>query len=217
MFRNIVIEREYGSGAGVIARKLSERLGWKLWDKAFTEELAKAAHVTAPDIEECSEKRDKPLYRLAKVFFRGSFETSVHLGRSGPLDSDMVMEYAREISARIAEGGDAIIVGRGAAYTLRKRRDTFRVFLFAPRAEKLRRLLADGQSHDAAEHALDTVDEERIEFVRHYFNKEWPYRPLYHLMINTSAGDELVMDTMLDSMHRIEEAKASENDVATPK
>ena len=159
MFRNIVIEREYGSGAGVIARKLSERLGWKLWDKAFTEELAKAANVTAPDIEECSERVDKPLYRLAKVFFRGSFETSIHMGDVKPLDSDRVMEYAREVSLRIADGGEAIIVGRGAAYTLRKRRDTFRVFLFAPRAEKLRRLLADGQSNDAAEHALDNVDQ----------------------------------------------------------
>lgn len=217
MFRNIVIEREYGSGAGVIARKLSERLGWKLWDKSFTEELAKAANVTAPDIEECSEKVDKPLYRLAKVFFRGSFETSIHMSDVKPLDSDRVMEYAREVSLRIADGGEAIIVGRGAAYSLRKRRDTFRVFLFAPRAEKLRRLLADGQSNDAAEHALDTVDQERSDFVRHYFNKEWPYRPLYHMMINTLMGDEQVMETMLNTMHQLETATKTCEEPVTAK
>lgn len=210
MFRTLVIEREYGCGAGTIARLLSERLGWKLWDQLFTEELAKAAHVTCPDIEGCCEKVEGPLQRLAKVFFRGSFETSIHMGNMEPLDSDRVMLHSREICTRIAQEGNAILVGRGAPYFLRSRRDTFRVFLFASRAEKLRRLLAEGESEQAAEHALDTVDQERIDFVRHYFNKEWPYRPLYHLMLNTSIGDELVLDTVLDTMHRIEASRKLE-------
>jgi cytidylate kinase len=204
MFRTIVVEREYGSGAGIIARKLSERLNWKLWDHAFTEELAKAAHVTCPDIEQCSEKVDSPLYRLAKVFFRGSFETSISMGNNEPLDSDRVMTYARDVSTKIAAQGNGIIVGRGAVYFLRNRHDTFRVFLFAPHAEKLRRLLADGQSKESAEAAIETVDNERRGFVKRYFNKDWPCRPLYHLMINTAMGDDLVIETILQTMHQLE-------------
>ncbi len=36
MIRTITIEREYGSGGADVARKLAERLGWKLWDQALT-------------------------------------------------------------------------------------------------------------------------------------------------------------------------------------
>jgi cytidylate kinase len=33
MIRIITIEREYGSGAAAIAKEVSHRLGWKLWDQ----------------------------------------------------------------------------------------------------------------------------------------------------------------------------------------
>ena len=46
MKRIIVIEREFGAGAGTIADKLAHRLGWKLLDHALTEEIAKLAKVS---------------------------------------------------------------------------------------------------------------------------------------------------------------------------
>jgi hypothetical protein len=45
MKRILVIEREYGAGGGVIAEKISRRLGWKLFDHALTEEVAKLARA----------------------------------------------------------------------------------------------------------------------------------------------------------------------------
>ena len=41
MIKILTIEREYGSGAAEIARKLSDRLGWKLWDQFLTDEIAR--------------------------------------------------------------------------------------------------------------------------------------------------------------------------------
>ncbi len=43
MFRVITVEREFGSGAAEIAREIASRLGWKLWDQALTEEIAREA------------------------------------------------------------------------------------------------------------------------------------------------------------------------------
>jgi cytidylate kinase len=68
----------------------------------------------------------------------------------------------------------------------------------------MRRLLAMGKSREDAEDLLQTVDKERIAFVKHYFNADWPSRSLYHLMINTSMGDERVIGTILDTMHALE-------------
>jgi cytidylate kinase len=104
----------------------------------------------------------------------------------------------------IAEQGDCVIVGRGAPYFLRERSDTFHVFLYAPRAEKLRRIQSLGRSLSDAEDLVDTVDRERILFVKHYFGADWPTRSLYHVMINTAIGDENVLSTILHSMRTLE-------------
>jgi hypothetical protein len=45
-------------------------------------------------------------------------------------------------------------------------------------------------------------------FVRHYFNAEWPTRSLYHMMINTDVGDEIVISTILKSMQLLESQPA---------
>jgi len=105
---------------------------------------------------------------------------------------------------RIAKEGHAVIVGRGAPYFLRENPSAFHVFLYAPRAEKMRRLIADGSAREEAEELVETVDRERIAYVKHYFGADWPTRSLYHVMINTAVGNEAVIKTILDTMQLVE-------------
>ena len=205
MFRVITVEREFGSGAAVIARELASRLGWKLWDEALTEEIAKEAQVDRSAVAQCEERMDSTFHRLAKTFWRGSYERSMPLADTAPFDADCFVAIGQEVMARIASAGNCVIVGRGAPYFLRESCDAFHVFLYAPRSEKIRRLRLMGKSEKEAEELVDTVDRDRIEFVKHYFGADWPTRCLYHMMINTVVGDETVISTILDSMQRLEQ------------
>ena len=200
MFRLITIEREYGCGGGAIAAQLAEQLGWKLWDHLLTEEIARIANVDCSAVMRCDERMDSRLHRLAKSFWRGSYErNSAALGNQ-VFDTDCMMSMMQEIVDGIAREGNAVVVGRGAPYFLRSRADTFRVFLYAPREEKVRRLISSGTSLEEADELVDTVDRERMAFIKHYFNADWPTRSLYHLMINTVVGDENVVTTILETM-----------------
>lgn len=203
MFRLITIEREYGSGAAAIAATLAERLGWKLWDHLLTEEIARIAQVDPSAVMRCDERRDSRLHRLAKVFWRGSYERSTPLS-SQIFDTDRMVAMMQDILDRIATEGNAVLVGRGAPYFLREHADAFHVFLYAPRAEKIRRTMADGRSQQEAEELVDSVDRERIAYVKHYFNADWPTRSLYHVMLNTAVGNEPVVKTILETMHLVE-------------
>lgn len=200
MFRIVTLEREFGCGGGGIACELARRLGWKLWDQQLTAEIAKRAQVGEEAVAMCDERVDSRLYRLAKAFWRGSYERSLPLADSHAFDTDRVMAMMEEISRHIAAEGNAVIVGRGSPFFLREREDTFRVFTYAPRDEKIRRLLDLGKSHAEAEDLVENVDKERVAYIKHYFNAEWPTRSLYHLMINTVVGDELVIETILSTM-----------------
>jgi len=203
MFRLITIEREYGSGAASIAASLADLLGWKLWDQRLTEEIARIAQVDPRAVKRCDERVDSRVHRLAKVFWRGSYERSSPLGHQ-IFDTDRMMAMMQDIMNRIGQEGNAVIVGRGAPYFLRENPCAFHVFLYAPRAEKIRRVLAEGHSQDEAEEMVDSVDLERIAYVKHYFNADWPTRSLYHLMLNTAVGNEPVIKTILDTMHLVE-------------
>ena len=204
MFRIVTLEREYGSGGGAIAAELAHRLGWKLWDHQLTCEIAKRAQVTESAVALCDERVDGRLYRLAKTFWRGSYERSIPLAASSAFDTDRMMTMVGEIMGTIAEEGNAVIVGRGAPFFLRERADTFRVFTYAPHDEKIRRLLAMGKVREEAEDLVNNVDKERVAYVKHYFNADWPTRSLYHLMINTAIGDEKVIATILNGMEMFE-------------
>ena len=57
----------------------------------------------------------------------------------------------------------------------------------------------------------DTVDRERIAFVKHYFNADWPTRSLYHVMINTAVGNEAVIQTILNTMHLVDGSPRATN------
>ena len=205
MFRLITIEREFGCGGGVIAARLADILGWKLWDKLLTDEIARIAKVDPRAVRRCDERMDSRLHRLAKVFWRGSYERSTPLGQQ-VFDTDRMMTMMQDIMDGVGKEGNAVVVGRGAPFFLRENPDAFHVFLYAPRAEKIRRALADGHSQQQAEEMVDCIDRERVAYVKHYFNADWPTRSLYHLMLNTAVGNEPVVKTILDTMRLLEGA-----------
>jgi len=117
----------------------------------------------------------------------------------------IAMGIMQQVMENAAQAGSCVVVGRGAPYFFRDRKDAFHVFLFAPPDEKIRRLLQHGNSRAEAEEAVDTIDRERAAFIKHYFGKEWPNRYLYHLMINTTIGDDNVVSTILETMRTYEE------------
>jgi hypothetical protein len=204
MIKIITLEREYGSGGGEIAQLLAKQLGWKLWDQLLTEEIARLADCPK-SVVECREERTDPLYyRLFKSFLRGSYEGSINAYKLKLVDSECILKFTEQVVLQAAKTGNSVIVGRGSQQFLKNQQDTLRVFLYAPREDKLRRLLARGKSADEAEHLVDTVDQERVDFIQKYFHVEWPDRSIYHSMINTAIGGEAVVSMIMDLMKTVE-------------
>lgn len=200
MIRIVTVEREYGCGGSEIAQRLAERLGWKLWDQLLTKEIAQLAHCPQAVVEQREERTDPLYYRLFKSFLRGSYEGSLNAPKLDLVDSENIVKFSQRVVLQAASAGDSVIVGRGSQVFLANRPDAFRVFLYAPTEEKVRRLLSRGKSEREARELVDTVDRERAGFLEKYFHVVWPDRPVYHLMINTVVGDETVVQTIVNFM-----------------
>ena len=204
MINIITIEREYGCGGGEIAQSVANRRGWKLWDQRLTEEIARLANCPKAVVEQREEKNDPLYYRLFKSFMRGSYEGAINAPKLNLVDSETILKIARRVVEHAAEKGNCVIVGRGSQQFLKNRPDTLRIFLYAPRENKVRRLLARGKTEKEAEELVDTVDRERADFIQKYFNVEWPDRPIYHSMLNTAIGDECVANMILSLVQTYE-------------
>lgn len=200
MIRIITIEREYGCGAGGIAKALSNRLGWTLWDHEITCEVAKRLHCDVASVERREERPDPAFYGLVKVFMRGSYEDRYSGSGAELLDAEHLAELFERVVKDVAQRGPCVIVGRGSPWFLRGRKDAMHVFLYASYEEKMRRITSQGKPRAEAEELIETVDRDRAAFVKKFVGKTWPERDLYHLMLNSVVGDDAVIEMLLHEM-----------------
>ncbi len=197
MKRILVIDREFGAGGSTVAQKLAARLGWRLLDHALTEEIARLARVPPEVCQRREERVDPWLRRLASIIWKGGYEQNVSTPDLSILDTDRLVSLVQQVVLRAAEAGSCVVVGRGAPYFLRDRNDTFCVFLYASRELRFHRVRERVRDDAEAVHLVDTMDDERRKFVRHYFDHEWPNRHLFHAMLNTAIGDDSTVEAIL--------------------
>ena len=105
--------------------------------------------------------------------------------------------------------GNCIIVGRASQCILQRRSDTFHVFIYAPRKERLRLVRQRHASLAEAEEALDVRDRQRAAYVRRFYGQDWTNRHLYHLMLSSSQGEQVAVSTILTALGLDRERLAS--------
>jgi cytidylate kinase len=208
MIRAITIEREFGCGASEIASLVASHLGWSLWDERLTQEIARLTESTPEAVERREWRADPVVYRVFKDFLRGAFEGGLPpTNRLHVLDARRIAAVS-EIAVKTAfSSGPSVIVGRGAQYFLRNRKDVFSVFLYASRDHKIRRLISAGATQDRAIEQVDTTDQSRTAFVRQYLGLKWPEPCLYHAMFNTEVGESCAARMLLQCAHEFEGEK----------
>ena len=197
----LLIDREFGAGCSAISEKLAARLNWQLFDDALSQEIARMAKIPVEICRKREERTDPWLQRLINLIWKGTFDRNLPSPDLAILDTDRLVAIVRQAIEQAAEKKPCVIVGRGAPYFLRNRTDTFSVFLYASREIKYRRILKRVGNEKEAVYLVDTMDEDRRKFVKHYFGHEWPNRQLFDAMLNTGIGDDITIETILNLLN----------------
>jgi cytidylate kinase len=204
----LLLDREFGAGGSTIGERVARQLNWRLFDDELTREIAALARIPVDVCRRREERVDPWLQRLVHVIWRGTFDRNLPSPDLAILDTNRLVHLIEQAVQNAAKSKPCVIVGRGAPHFLRERTDTFSVFLYASRELRFRRVLrrVGGDQREAVE-LVDSVDEDRKKFIKHYLGYEWPNRHLFHAMLNTGIGDDETVESilkLLDTVNRSE-------------
>lgn len=171
----IALSRETGTSGTLVAREIGERLGWAVYDRELLERVAEEMGLRARLLESVDEKRKSWLQECLEAF------------TSAPAASKSAyVRHLVETLLSLAAHGECVIVGRGAAQVLPVA-TTLRVRLVGPVEHRLATIRQQlGMSAEEATRWVAQTDEERVRFVKDYFQKDPTDPGRYDLVLNTS-------------------------------
>jgi cytidylate kinase len=172
----ITISREPGSGGNILAKRLSDQLGFDLFYQDFIHSMAESAHVSVRLLETLDEKGVSVLEEWID-----SLVDKRHLW------PDQYLQHLMKILGTIGKHGGSVIVGRGANFLLPPEK-RLSVRVIAPLDTRVKNVSReyDVTVEEAKTRVLKT-ESDRKAFIKKYFNDDIRDPLNYDLIINTGA------------------------------
>lgn len=187
----ITIAREYGSGGRYIGKLVAEKLGIKLYDKEFVEEIAKDTGFSAEYIESNEQKRTV-LDNVNGGYYVG-------LNNADELfikESNLIKELAKKESC--------VIVGRCADFILKDKENVFKIFINNTMENKIKRATEFyGMNKEKAKKEISRINKLRANHYKYYTDKDWREPSNYDICINSDAvGIENAVELICNSIKK---------------
>ena len=188
----ISVGREFGSGGHLIAEKLSERFGIKLYDNNLLLEVAEKHGGCAESIQKYDET---PKLRMLSRTVRGY--------NNSPEDivSQLQFDFIRELAEK---GESFVIVGRGAETVLKGHPALVSIFVLGDYEKKLERVIQKySLSEKEAKQLIKTTDKKRKSYHNYNCDLHWGDSRLYEVSINSSRlGIDGTVEILEDYINR---------------
>ncbi len=188
--RAITIARLYGSGGGEVARRIAERLGWRLVDHEVIVRVARELHITQEEAEERDEHTESFILRAlnSMSLMYPSMVENVPPAAAPATREKTYQSALRRIIELAVEEGNAVIVGRGASSLLVKRRDVLRALIVAPLEQRVAYVARrEGLDEQSARRRIQLKDNDRRRYVQAMYHLQPEDPNYYDLTINTAV------------------------------
>ena len=186
MSKVITIGRQLGSGGKLIGKLLSEKLGFKFYDKDILAEIAKSNGLSANLFDGMDDKPTNSfLYALVMGVQSGK---GLYYQYNDVLNGDNLFKIQSDLIKDLAAKDDCVVVGRCADYILRNSKDLTRIFCYADPAYRIKTIIErNGVSEKEASSAISKADKRRANYYNFYTNQTWGDMVNYDLAINTGT------------------------------
>jgi cytidylate kinase len=185
----VTISRQFGAGGSSVAGLVASELGAEVVDKKLIEEVARRLSIRPSDVEAEDERPRTLLERLVRSF--SVLEPGFGMGWTPPYPDPLydsrkdIIHLTENVIREVAEGGNVVIVGRGAGFVLRDRPGVYRVFLRAPDDARVKTLMArEGFSDAEARRKMHETDSNRAAYIKQLYGHDWCDVDEYDMILN---------------------------------
>ena len=209
----ITISRQFGSAGVPVGKKLAERFGAELLDRQIVAQVAVRSGIPENELESYDERMPSFWQRVTAGLASGSPEPQLApMPYADQLPATSMQERLSSITRLVieeaAERGNAVIIGRGAAWILGKRPDVLNVQLHASLDARVRYLLSrveeippDARPEEKSLRDLcQSVDAARGEYLKRLFGVNWLDARSYDLAVDTGR---LGVDGTVDVIEKV--------------
>jgi cytidylate kinase len=184
----ITISRQFGSGGSEVAERVATTLGWRLYDNAVVDEVARRLGMSAEEVSARDERVPSFTERMASAMALGVPEVMPTVADLTTLDSEeRIAAMTRRVIEEAVQAGPAVLVGRGAQSMLAARADAIHVFCYAPADALVNSVVAKfGVSPQEAQHLVAEKNHQREQYVKQHWKRDWRDVANYHLCVNTA-------------------------------
>jgi cytidylate kinase len=187
--RAITISREYGSGGGEIARRVAEKLGWRLTDHEVVVHVARSLGVSESEVAIHDEYSQSLVSRILSSMraVDPAMMVSPAEEYTPPHEEEYSSAFADVVKAA-AQTGNAVIVGRASQVLLADMLDVLHVRIVAPIDKRVVYVMQrEGLSKEDAQTRIQDKDRQRARNIQTVYHESNEDAHLYDLIINTGV------------------------------
>ena len=186
----ITISREYGSGGGEIARRVAQRLQWRLVDHEIVVQVAQSLEISEEEAAARDEHSDSVVSRILSSMHGVDPSLMVVSPVQLPVDAQKYNDALRKAVRGAATAGHVVIVGRGSQVLLSNRRDVLHVRIVAPMKQRINYVMQrEGLDEDAARARIQLKDRDRQRYLQNEYHVQSEDPHLYDIVVNTGILD----------------------------
>ena len=188
-FRVVTVSRLMGSGGGYVGYLAAKELGFRYVDREILREAASKLGTDVRLLEEIDGRSSSLLKSIVRSFGMGAPEAISQPPPTLPVYERDLFDLQSRIMREIAGQYDAVIIGRGAFHVLRSRGGVIHVFIHAPEAFRVNRVMKVQNITDfnKARSLVRESDQGRKKFIRDMTGSDWMDARNYHLCVDTST------------------------------
>ena len=181
----IVVSRSFASGGRELGRLLARRLGYHYVDKSLFQKVAQDLHVSEGTLESFEQGREYRVSNLFSNLFSKNYIQRIVGHDKTVVEETEYQESLRKLILGVAKEDGAVIIGRGAHYFLRDRKNCFRFRLVAPIEWRKRYAVEKlGLAQSQAKKELDRRDKNQAWFHRLICGEGYDDPLLFNLILN---------------------------------
>jgi len=184
----VTVSREHGTAGKRIGQLVAEKMGIPCY---YKEMVAIAAQESG----------------LAEEFISNLNSDENAVMRELYLSTDVVQKaiIAQDKAIKkIADAGSSVIVGRAADYVLRDSEKLVRIFLYAPKGYRIRKVMEMyGDTEEDAKKSIARSDAARSAYYKNISGQEWGNPHGYELCVDTSIGVEETVSLIVEYLEHV--------------